>query len=299
MNVRLPVLALLCWLAFPDLAAGQGRTDAAQLSRTLHQTYQGWRNSMVRKDAKSWQRYTARPRRVNVKNRILSERRRFPQSVFALPAAPPSLANLKALRMRVKGPTAKATYFGKVDFGVGGEPTENLYVIDFQKEGKAWRYNGAEFVNLNHIPKVRKALKAGDLKFLDHADFKPDGILERAGTELKRAVPWIAKAYVYCPGREVQLKVNRVSDHLFQNTKRADTVIGGARSGANEVTWTIRDIEGGDPKAPITVRVYLMSEIRGQQPIKAFEYQITDGSKPKERNTVQFKVTPEMTSLLR
>ena len=59
---------------------------------------------------------------------------------------------------------------------------------------------------------------------------------------------YIAKAYVYCPGREVRLLVNNISSHLFQNTKRAEVVIGGAKDGVNEMQFSIKDIEGGDPE---------------------------------------------------
>ena len=53
---------------------------------------------------------------------------------------------------------------------------------------------------------------------------------------------YIAKTYVYCPGREVRVMVNGVSRHLYQNTKASEVIIGGARDGLNEVQFTTRNL---------------------------------------------------------
>lgn len=297
---RLLFLLTIFCLLLPTPAPAQQARSGPQLVTHLHQVYQGWRTAMVRRDGRAWQRFTSIPRRISVRNRIYSERRPFPQAVFELPAAPPSLTGLKALRVRVKGLTAKAVYFGKVNFSVPGKaPTDNLYLISYQKEGPDWKYNGAEFINLSALPEVRKDLRAGKLDFVDTPDFKPTGILEKAPTALKGPVNYIAKTYVFCPGREVKLKVNGRSDHLFQNTKDAEVVIGGAFPGENRVQYSVKDIPGGDPKAPLTIRIYLMSEIKGQQPIKVMQYQVEDGAKPKNSGTVRFQVSPEMIRRLR
>ena len=284
---------LLAALAPPSNAQGDG-----ELVGRLQQIYQSWRQAMTQKNAAVWKRHTSAVRQVNVRNRILSERRRFPDAVFEAPLDPPALANLKAMSVQVKGPTAKATYFGKVDFGVGGEPTDNLYVISYVREATGWKYHEAEFVKLDVLPEVRKQLQEGNKEFLKGKDFSPDGVVEPAPIAIRRPAKYIAKAYVYCPGREVKLLVNKISSHLFQNTKRADIVIGGARDGLNEVQFAIKDIPGGDPEAPMTVRIYLFSQVEGTKPIKALEYQIEDGSKPKASGTLNFTVNPAMAKTL-
>ena len=273
--------------------------SAAQLVGHLRKVYDTWRNSMVKKDSVAWKRVTSQVKQINVRNRLWSERRPFPNGIFGSPVAPPNIRNLKALAIRVQGRTAKAIYFGKVDFGIGGEPTDNLFVISYVKEGQTWKYHGGEFVNLGALPDVRKQLQAGNKKFLDSKDFHPDGVIEPAPIAISGPVKYIAKAYVYCPGREVKLMVNKTSPHLYQNTKRADVVIGGAKDGLNEVQFSIKDIPGGDPNAPITLRIYLMSEVNGTKPLKPTEYEIdveqaAKGMKPKASGTLNFTVTPEM-----
>lgn len=287
------LILLFSLLAMVTSAHSQALPDK-QLEGHLRQVYGSWRGAMIKKDAATWKRLTSNVRQTNVRNRIWSEKRRFPDAVFDVPGSPPDVSNLKALRVRVKGRTGKAVYFGKVDFGVGGKPTDNLFVISYVQEGTGWKYDGGEFVKLDAIPDVRKQLLAGDLKFVDTVDFQPNGVVPPAPLAIRGPPKYIAKAYVFCPGREVKLLVNKTSSHLFQNTKRSDVVIGGAHDGLNEMQYSIKDIAGGDPKAPITLRIYLMSEVQGTQPTKAVQYQIEDESKPKASDTLRFNVTPEM-----
>jgi len=292
-------LILLMALAFSSFQANGQAMDDNQLVVHLQQVYNTWRGAMVKKNANLWQKYTSTNRLINVRNRIWSERNPFPQAVFASPVAPPDITKLKPLRVRVKGNTAKAIYFGKVDFGVGGQPTDNLFVISYVLEGAIWKYDGGEFVNLDLLPKVRAEIAAGDYKFFDQADFHPNGVVPPRPIAIPGPAKYIAKVYVFCPGREVKVQVNRISPHLFQNTKGAEIVIGGARDGQNMVEFTVKDIPGGDPTAPITIRIYLMSEIDGTKPIKIAQYQIEDGSKPKELGALNFNITPGVAAKLR
>ena len=292
-------LILLITLAFSSFqASGQAMNDQ-QLVVHLQQVYNTWRGAMVKKNAAVWQKYTSTNRVFNVRNRIWSERNPFPEAVFASPVAPPDITKLKPLRVRVKGRTAKAIYFGKVDFGIEGEPTDNVFVISYLQEGNIWKYDSGEFVKLDLIPEVKKQIVAGDYQYFDQADFHPDGNVPSNPIAIRGPAKYIAKVYVFCPGREVKVQVNRVSAHLFQNDKRAEVIVGGARDGQNMVEYTVKDIPGGDPKAPITIRIYLMSEIAGTKPLKIAQYQIEDGSKPNPLGALNFNLTPEIAANLR
>lgn len=278
--------------------------NGAETTAELRNVYNNWRASMVRKDARLWKRYTSTTKQIKVRNRIWSERRPFPQTVFASPIAPPDIEKLQAMRVRAQGRTAKATYFGKVDFGIGGDPTDNLFVISYVREGDGWKYHGGEFVNLGALPVVRQQLAAGNKEFLDGEDFFPSGVPEVAPFSIRGPVKYIAKAYVFCPGREVKLLINRKSRHTFQNTKRADVIVGGAIDGMNELQFSIKDLPGGDAQAPISIRVYLMSEVNGVKPLKPLEYQIDEAqakgeTKPKASGTLNFNLGPEMVKKLK
>jgi hypothetical protein len=279
-------------LIFAILCAGVVVPASAQapLKATLEATYKAWANSMVRRDAALWQQVTASHRRMEVRNRLVSERRVFPAAIFEVPAPPPALDGLKFLEATQKGPTAKASYFGRVDFGVGGEPTENLLVLSFVNEAGRWLYDRADFVNLEALPEVRAELREGKLNYLKETpEAQPSGVIPPTPIAAP-AAKYIAKVYVFCPGREVKVQVNKISSHRFANAKEAEIVIGGAKDGLNEVQFAIRPLEGGTGKEAMTVRVYLLSQVAGVQPIKAFEYQIPEGGTFKPFGTENFVV---------
>jgi len=264
----------------------------------LESSYNAWRDAMIRKDAAAWQRTTAEHRRIEVKNRIISEKRAFPAAVFNLPAPPPAIAGLKFLEAKQNGATAKASYFGKVDFGVGGTPTENLLVLSFVRGNAGWLYDRADFVNLAALPEVRKELAEGNFKYLKETpETRPTGVVPATPIEARPA-KYIAKVYVFCPGREVQVQVNKISHHRFANAKEAEIVVGGAIDGPNEVQFTTKKLPGGTGKEVMTVRVYLLSEVQGVQPIKAYEYQIAAGEPPKPFGTGSFTVDAAMVAKL-
>ncbi len=264
----------------------------------LETTYNAWRESMIRKDASAWQRVTAEHRRTEVRNRIVSEKRPFPGAVFELPAPPPSLQGLKFLEAKQKGATAKASYFGKIDFGVGGDPTENLLVLSFVKGGGGWLYDRADFVNLAALPAVRKELAAGNLKYLKETpEAQPSGTVPPTPISAQPA-KYMAKVYAFCPGREVKVQINKISRHRFANAKEAEIVIGGAMDGPNEVQYAVKKLEGGTGKEVMTIRVYLLSEVAGTKPIKAFEYQVSAGDPVKPFGTGTFVLDPGITAKL-
>jgi hypothetical protein len=267
------------------LAGGQ-----ENLRPTLETTYSAWRESMIRRDPAAWQRVTAEHRRVEVRNRIVSEKQPFPATVFDLPAPPPSLQGLQFLEAKQNGATAKASYFGKIDFAVGGEPTDNLLVLSFVQGTGGWLYDRADFVNLAALPVVRKELAAGNLKYLkETSEAQPSGQIPPTPIAAQPA-KYVAKVYVFSPGREVQVQINKISRHRFANAKEAEVVIGGAVDGLNEVQFTVKKLEGGTGKEVMTIRVYLMSELAGAKPVKAFEYQIAAGEKPEPVATKMFNV---------
>lgn len=284
--VALATAALVPGPLSGQTAAASSARDVAELSRT----YLAWRQAVVAKNARQWERLTASHRRMEVHNRLVSEKRPFPAAVFELPAPPPKLEGLKAIHYSRKGPTAKVAYFGKIDFGIGGDPTENLLVLSFVNESGSWKYDRADFVNLMALPDVRKELAANELRYVrETPECQASGIVPRPALPVPEA-RYIAKVYVFCPGREVDVTVNRVSKHRFANAKEAEVVIGGARDGLNQVEYRIRKLEGGQGNEALTIRVYLMSRIEGTKPIKAFEYQVEEGGSVLPSGRGQFKV---------
>jgi hypothetical protein len=268
------------------------------LRPALESTYKTWRNAIIKRDATTWKRVTAAHRQVEVKNRIISEKRVFPAGVFELPAPPPSIEGLKFLQAKQNGATAKASYFGKINFGVGGNPADNLIVLSFIRGGTSWLYDRADFINLAALPDVRSELAAGNVKYLNETpEAQPSGVIPPTPIAARPA-KYIAKVYVFCPGREVKMHVNKISRHRFANAKESEVVIGGAKDGSNEVQYAIKKLEGGTGKEAMTIRVYLMSQVAGVKPVKAFEYQLAEGEVPKPFGSGQFVVNAAVAAKL-
>ena len=196
------------------------------------------------------------------------------------------------LRARSKGMSAKSVYFGKVNFGAGAAPADNLLLVSFVYEGRGWKYDTAEFINLDNLKDVRAQIASGDLAYVDEQAFLPTGVKPSIPNEVPRA-KYIAKVYSYCPGREVKVRVNKISKHRFQDNQQSEVVIGGARDGINELTYEIRDLPGYQGDDPITIRVYLMSQVEGIKPIKIYQYQTRQGEKPKAQDSAVFQVNGE------
>lgn len=269
-----------------------------ELRPALESSYNAWRNAVIQKDARAWERATAEHRRMEVKNRILAEKRAFPATVFNLPTPPPSISGLQFLEAKQNRATAKASYFGKIDFGVGGTPTDNLIVLSFIRGGTGWLYDRADFVNLVALPEVRAELAKGDLQYLKETpEAQPSGVVPPTPVEMRPA-KIIAKVYVFCPGREVQVQVNKFSRHRFANAKEAEIILGGALDGLNEVQFSTKKLEGGTGKEAMTIRVYLMSEVEGVKPIKIFEYQAAEGGAVLPFGTKNFVVDAAAVSKL-
>lgn len=282
-----------------SMAVMIGATFANGLEMDLQKTYSLWQRAMVKKDIRIWETITASTKRRDVKNRIYSERQSYPSAVFASPFNPPALGELKVLKAKATGNVAKAVFFGKVDFGIGGEPTENLLVVSYVREGQYWRFYGAEYVNLSALPELRHDLMAGDYSYLDNGEFEPGVPTRLNSIELSRPAQYIAKLYVYCPERNVRALVNGMSNHNLTNAKEAELIIGGANQGMNELQLAISNTATTKGTEPLCVRVYLMSQVNGVQPVKVCEYLVQEGEAVQGVQTLRFVVTDEVAQQLK
>lgn len=277
---------------------GAAMAQDAALQAQLENVYTFWRNAMIQRDYDSWTKVTAAHRQVIVKNRLNSERRIFPKGIFEVPAAPPVLATLKNLQTKRNGRTAKCIYYGKIDFGVGGDPTENLLVVDFVQENTGWKYDVAEFVSLAALPDVREEISKGDYSYITKTpELSPSGVVP----PIPMAVPvakYISKVYVFSPGRSVDVTVNKISKHRFGNAKEAELIMGGVLDGNNDISYSIKGIPGGTGKEALTIRVYVFSQIDGVKPIKAFEYLVQEGEAIKGAGQETFVLDAAMSAKL-
>jgi len=88
----------------------------------------------------------------------------------------------------------------------------------------------------------------------------------------------------------VKAIVNKMSNHLFQNTKEAEIVIGGAQRGANEVQLNIKTLPGGLGNEPLAVRIYAFSQVKGVKPEIVYEYIVEEKGSVKGTQTIRFEI---------
>lgn len=271
--------APLCVLSALVLSVAPAKADTEPTQSVLESVYYTWRQSMMRADYDLWRRTTAMFRQRMVRNQAVSEKKPFPQTLFALEMRPPSLSGLKCVGIRTVGNTAAVTYYGKVDFGVGGQPTDNAFVLLFVKENGEWKYDTARFFNLGKLPDVKRRLARGDTKILDEQDgFHPLGKVPST-PPLCPKPQYIAKLFIDCPGRKVVANVNNMSFHTFENTREAVLISGGLKGGQNTINYQVEDLPDV-PKGHFTVSVFIMPEVVGNMPGRAFHYYAKPDQEP-------------------
>lgn len=253
----------------------QVENERMQYFSTIYNT---WRQGMTRRNMVMWQDSTALSRQRQVRNQAVSEKKKWPEALFKTPVNMPSLTGLKHVTTRIKGKTAASVWFGKIDFGVGGNPTDNVLVLNFLFEDNRWKFDAARFYNLEQMPELRKSLAAGDRSVVS----KHDGLLPTGEVP---AIPplcpepkYIAKVFADCQGREVEVLVNGISSHKFGDTREAEIISGGLQDGKQTIRFRVKDIPEL-AKGYLTVAVYLMPEVEGQVPGKAYFYTVP-ASKP-------------------
>lgn len=281
MTFRSILTMACCAAALLAPASAAPRPGDAKLRDDLDVAYNTWRLHLLRGNYDGWRATTSAYRQVKVRNLAVSEKRSFPASLFRQPMAPPALAPLMYVGSVVDGPTAAATYYGKVDLGLGQEPTDsNALVLLFTHENGKWKYDQARFFNLTRLPAVKERLKRGDATVLMEQDgFQPLGKIP-AVPPVCPPPKYIAKILVDCPGRTVKANVNNISPHEFDNTRLAEIISGGLRDGTNSLTLKFSDSPNGK-KGAVLVEVYIMPEIPGQLPARAFSYFVPPRRTPK------------------
>lgn len=274
-------------------AASSQTVQEERLKKDLETVYNTWRQSMLRENYEGWQQTTSAYRKMKVRNLAVSEKKPFPASLFAQRMSPASLMPLKYIGTIVKGPTAAATYFGKVDWGIGGSPTENALVLLFTYEKGSWKYDQARFFNLGNLPSVKDRLRNRDAKVLAEQDgFQPLGYIPPVPAPCP-APRYIAKVFTDCPGRKVDVVINNVSSHSFENTRMAEVVSGGLKDGPNSISLNISPVTNAKEKGPMILEIFIMPETQGNIPGRAFRMTLNEDQLSLQQ-TQTFSVTPDI-----
>lgn len=271
-------------------------TPDQEKARELVETvYNTWRLSVQRGDESGWRSCTTSSRQVKVRNLIISERGDFPRDFFRSAQGTPPLENFRYAGAlgSAGGRTLAATYVGKLQLGSKGAAHQNAFVIELVQEGGRWKIDQTRFFDLSKLPAVQKRLGARDIAVLREQD----------GFHPYRAVPvtppvcpkpgLIGKVFVDCPGRAIEMRINGVSIHEFDNERRADTISGGLRRGSNTISYVIKDSAFSSEKPGMGIGLFVMPEEPGSQPVCVFDH-ILDADGQARSGNFTFNITPEL-----
>lgn len=266
----------------PFCAPVHGQGDGGELRNTLEQVYSRWREAMLRKDANAWAANITRYRQTVIRNSVVSERKAFPEAVFASEVHPPALTGLRLLEAQAVGDTAHLVYFGKIDMGQDKELVrENLLKLKFGRENGAWKYDSNRISRLDGAPDVLKALQAGKRPdFLDSAEYTPPGSLPPP-PPLCRIPDFKAGFKLQTFGYETILSMNGIRYDPAVDALDQQILIGGLVKGHNEITLNIKPVERPEgEKAALELRVYILSNDPSKPGREVLRWQAPESGAP-------------------
>lgn len=249
-----------------------GMPDQKAARATAERVYSTWRIGMVRGDESAWRSATTASRQMKVRNLMLSQKREFPRDFFREQPAPPSLEKFIYIGA-ITGcgnRTLAATYVGNVKLGET-KAAENAFVLLFCYEDGKWKFDQSRMFNLDSVPGVKERLHKRDLSVLMEQDgFHPYSVAPAIPPACGRP-QLIGKVFVDAPGRCIDMRINGVSVHQFDDERRADVISGGLKRGRNTISYTIRTHEKLEHPT-MAIGLFVMPETPGNHPVCVFDH---------------------------
>jgi hypothetical protein len=269
------VLALVRPVAATPAAAAPARfgmPDQKAARTTAERVYSTWRIGMTRGDETAWKSVTTRSRQMKVRNLIVSQKGNCPQDFFRDQPEPPSLDKFAYIGSLTGcgNRTLAATYVGNVKLG-NSKVAENAFVLLFVYEDGKWKFDQSRMFNLDGIPSVKERLHNGDLSVLMEQDgFHPYTAAPVVPVSCGRP-QLIGKVFVDAPGRSIEMKINGISLHQFEDERRADVISGGLKRGRNTISYTIKTNEKLEHPS-MAIGLFVMPETPGNHPVCVFDH---------------------------
>lgn len=173
-------LTLLLGVGFAAVAAAAAPAPVpAPLTTELERLYASWKTAMASRDLAGWSRTTSRARQMMVRNTIVSQKREWPRSLFALAMAPPEIRGLHLVGTQLLGPQARLVYHGRIDFELDDprRPPDAVLVLDFVRQQEGWRFFASRYFNFRDYPAESAAVARGDLGFLSVPPLALTGVM--------------------------------------------------------------------------------------------------------------------------
>ncbi len=247
----------------------------------LENAYERWRTAMARRDLRAWEAAVPMYRRMETRNRIVSEKQPFPEALFDSPMEAPPLSNLIALDVKTRRVTASAIYFGKADFGIS-DPAQvkNVFlVLRFLKEDGTWFFDNIRIVRVGENTEILHQIRIGDLSFLDGEEFQPLGSVPPVAQPAKTP-DLMAEAWVTSLGYETEIWINGIRLGKIGNNSGRELVMGGVNRGQNLISIETRQIPPPDGVSPrLEIAIYAAANA-GEPAERVFHFGPRDKVEP-------------------
>jgi hypothetical protein len=272
--------------------ADPGAVEAPEYQAGFQAIYEAWRNAMQSKDFAAWKAATAAYRQSEIRNRIISQKLSFPTAMFSVPVTAPQLAQLNLVNIFIKGPTATAIYFGKLDFGAGpaaaATAPDSFLVLRYAGEGDAWKFDNMRVIKFGGDSDLLLKMRRGDFSFLQDPEFQPTGTVPPVAEKVSTP-DYLAELWVSAIGYEATVKINDQHESKVVNNTGKDLVIGGIKKGDNSISITVKPDPKADPATPKLLEVAIYSAAESNQPAeRIFHHRVLpDAIKPTHFETIK------------
>ena len=268
------------------------KPDQSVARETAERVYSTWRIGMMRSNESAWRSATTKSRQQKVRNLIVSQKGEFPGDFFRNQPEPPTLTNFKYIGA-ITGcgnRTLAATYVGNVQLG-DSKASETAFVLLYVFEDGKWKFDQSRMFNLSQLPEVKNRLHRGDLSVLMEQDgFHPYETVPAVPAACGRP-QLIGKVFVDAPGRSIDMKINGISVHQFEDERRADVISGGLRRGRNTISYTITTNEKLEHPS-MAIGLFVMPETPGNHPVCVFDH-ILDATDTARGGEFSFEIRNE------
>ncbi|MCB1094152.1 MAG: hypothetical protein KDN22_01060 [Verrucomicrobiae bacterium] len=249
----------------------EGQEINTEVRLALQRNYSNWRRAMISKDLRAWNSHTSRYRQTVTRNLIVSQKKDWPRSLFAVPIQPPEVELLRLIEARANGNVGRLVYYGHVDFRVSDEqPPNSIFMLYFIKESGEWKFDRTRYFNLAGNDRVEKMCKNGNFEFLNEPDF----MMPEKPPETPALCPspfYVGQIRIVSMGYETNAKFNNFHDTVVDDTAVNEVLIGGIRKGPNILKLTVKgSTRATSGERHLEVAVYVNSSEEDRPRVRVF-----------------------------
>lgn len=278
---------LIAFISVVNPQVSHAQEINTEVRLAMQRNYSNWKRAMISKDLRGWNAHTSRYRQTVTRNLIVSQKRDWPRSLFAVPIQPPGVELLRLIEAKAVGNMGRLVYFGRANFRVSDEqPPNSIFMLYFLKEGGEWKFDRTRYFNLSGNDRVENMSMNRNYSFLSEPDFA-----------MPKEVPvtpplcpspfYVGQIRIVSMGYRTSAKFNNFHDTVVDDTMANEVLIGGIRKGPNKLTLKVEGAtKASSGERKFEVAVYVNSSERDRPQVRVFHLDPGDRVKSEYEFTV-------------